>query len=120
MAINQRTKTKIAEMERLRDEAKRHMEAAIDMAIGYKEAGCPPVYNIQGDTYGFLAGTVTPTSWYFAYRAKEEYNILQSYLRSFRTRTEDKEYSWAKNARMCFDITYREVLFNAERSVSNA
>jgi hypothetical protein len=120
MATNWQTKNKIADMERMRDVAKRHMEAAIDMAIGYKEAGCPKVYTIGRDTYGLLDNTVVPTSWYFASRAKMECNELEVCISDYKYRREIKDYSWAQKTLKGFMLTYSEILYNAERAVSHA
>jgi hypothetical protein len=107
-------------MEAQRDEALKHTDAAMDLAIGYKEAGSPMVYPLPHNKYGFMDNTEVPASWYFAQEAREDFRYLKTQLRRYKFRIEEGDYYEAKNSYLRFGKAYAAVLANAERAVSFA
>jgi hypothetical protein len=122
MAFSLKTQARIAEMEAVLVDANSHMEAAVGLALGYTEAGCPPVTQISSGDYvrDDALKEQVPRSWSHAYITILDYKTMEKKLRAYKHWMGVRNYSYAKSNIEDFDYFYKSLKEQAEKTVASS
>jgi hypothetical protein len=103
------------------NKAEKHMEAAIEYAVGFREAGFPDSDQTDKGYFSRRAGVMreVPPSWHHAYRCRLNYSILQSYAREWQNAVTRKDRPKAKRMFYFFNETYKHILEHAEETLAS-